>query len=302
MWDICLGLNGWATGKNDMKIYNYNDPIDMILDHAVEMRYEGIEITNLSIYPYPSNLRSVKEINDYKKKYFSRNLKIAGVQAAAPRSGVSPKEEERLACAKAVVDNIIFAKELGASYLGVWPGEKQPDISDCAVVHRLMDTWEKVFALIEKERIELDNLIIVEEAEPVECFSNLTIAKTVINEINNPNFKLLFDTAHIDFMTGGEVVKAVKDFEGKIGSIHLADNDGTRWNSSIPGGMSSKHIIIGEGNINFMHLLRAFRDVDYKGWISIDCWQNPNPFKCSEINKRVLDVIIDDIKEGIYKL
>jgi sugar phosphate isomerase/epimerase len=302
MWNIGLGLNGWASGKNDMGIYQYSYPIDSILDHVVKMKYDGVEVTNLSIDPYPTNLRNINEIKKYKKKYFERNLRTAGVQAAAPRLGVSPNEEERLTFAKSVIDSVIFAKELDADYLGVWPGEKQAGISDWAVVQRLIDAWGKVFNILTKEKIELGDLIIVEEAEPVECFSNLTIAKTVIEEINNPNFKLLFDAAHINFMRNGDYINAIREFEGNIGCVHLADNDGTRWSSSKPGGMSSKHMIIGEGNINFMSLLRTLKDVKYNGWIQMDCWQNPNPFRCSETNKKVIDAIINDIKDGFSKL
>jgi sugar phosphate isomerase/epimerase len=301
MWRICLGINGWAAGKNDMSIYQYNNPIELILDHAVDMKYDGIEITDLSIDPYPSNLRDSNEANKFKKKYFSRNLKIAVVQAGIPRFGANSDEGKRILCARAIVDNVIFAKELGADYLAIWPDEKQVDLNDWVVAQRLIDTLRKTFNLLKEEKIELDNLDIIEETEPVECFCNLTIAKTVINEVGNPNFKLLFDTAHINFMTKGSYVRAIKEFKGKIGHIHLADNDGTRWNSSKQG-MSSKHLIIGEGDINIMEFLEALIDVNYKGWIQIDCWQNPNPFRFSEVNKKVVDAIISDLREGVNKL
>ena len=301
MWKICLGINGWAAGKNDMGIYGYNDPIELILDHAVEMKYDGVEIVNLSIDPYPSNLRDINEINKFKKKYFSRNLKIAGVQAKIPRLGSNYDEGKRMLCAKAIVDNVIFAKELGADYLGIWPDEKQVAINDWIVAQRILDTLRKTFNLLQEENINLENLNIVEEAEPVECFCNLNIAKTVVNEINNQNFKLLFDTAHINFMSNGGYIRTIKECKGKIGHIHIADNDGTRWNSSKQG-MSSKHLIIGEGDINIMEILRALKDDNYKGWVQIDCWQNPNPFRCSEVNKKVVDAIIRDLQEGVYEL
>jgi sugar phosphate isomerase/epimerase len=301
MWKICLGINGWESGKNDMGIYKYNDPIELILDHAVEMKYDGVEIINLSIDPFPSNLRDINEINKFKKKYFSRNLKIAGVHAKIPRSGANSDEGKRMLCAKAIVDNVIFAKELGADYLAIWPDAKQVDINDWVVAQRMLDTLGKTFNLLQEENINLENLDIVEETEPVECFCNLNIAKTVVNEINNPNFKLLFDTAQINLMSNGGYIRAIKEFKGKIGHIHLADNDGTRWNSS-KSGMSSKHLIIGEGDINIMEILGALKDANYKGWIQIDCWQNPNPFRCSEVNKKVVDAIIRDLQEGVCEL
>ena len=132
------------------------------------------------------------------------------------------------------------------------------------------------------------------ETEPTESFCNLTIAETVIDEVNQPNFKLLFDFAHIDVLTNGSPLKALRQFRGKIGHIHLADNNGTRWTSSKEG-MSSKHLMIGEGNLNIKEILEELRNMDYDGWIQIDVWQNPDPFQCSEVNKIVVDNIIKNI-------
>ena len=300
MWKICLGVNGWASGKNDMGIYDFVVPIEKISDHAVEMHYDGVEITNLSIDRYPDNLRDAAATRAFQDKYAKRGLRIAGVQARAPRFGAHADEEKRLECAKGIVDNVLFAKTLGADYLGIWPDSRKPDVNDWIVAQRLVDTLRKTFDLLERERVDLGDFVIAEEAEPPECFSDLSIAKAVINEVGHPNFTLLFDVAHANVMRNGAYLQAVKEFEGKIGHIHCADNDGTKWSSSREG-MSSKHLIVGEGNINMLHFLEALQATAYTGWIQVDCWQNPNPFRCSQVNKTVLDAIISDMKDGIRR-
>jgi len=294
MWKICLGLNGWAAGKNDMGIYEYSYSIEEILDHAVKMRYDGIELCNISADPYPEDLRNLSQIEKFKEKYVSRGLKIAGIQSRIPRTGTSPEENERMACAESLVDNVVFAKALGADFVGVWPAPRQPDVNDWIVCQRLIDIFKKFFKRLEEEKIELDNMNIVVETEPVESFCNLTIAKTVIDEVDHSNFNLLFDFAHINVLTNGNPLKALREFRGKIGHVHLADNDGTRWTSK--GGMSSKHLMIGEGNLNIREMLEELRDKGYDGWIQIDVWQNPDPFRCSEVNKVVVDNIIKNIE------
>lgn len=294
MWKICLGVNGWMAGKNDMGIYEYSYSIEEILDHVVKMGYDGVELCNISVDPYPEDLRNLSQIEEFKKKYISRGLKIAGVQARAPRTGASPDENERMACGKSILDNVVFAKALGTDFVGVWPAPRQPDVNDWVVCQRLIDTFKKFFKRIEEERIELGKMNIVVETEPVESFCNLAIAKTVIDEVRSPNFRLLFDFAHINVLTNGNSLKALRQFKGKIGHVHLADNDGTRWTSSKEG-MSSKHLMIGEGDLNIKEILEGLRDTDYDGWIQIDVWQNPNPFQCSEVNKIVVDNIIKNI-------
>ena len=96
------------------------------------------------------------------------------------------------------MDNVLFAKAVGADFVGSLAGLKEPDTSDCVTAARLIDTYRKAFSLLEQERVDLGNLMIVEEAEPVECFSDLSIAKAVINEVDHPNLKLLFDVAHMN--------------------------------------------------------------------------------------------------------
>jgi sugar phosphate isomerase/epimerase len=300
MWKICLGVNAWASGKNDMGIYDFEVPIEAILDHAAGLGYDGVEVLNLSIDPYPQDLRDPAAAASYKAKYAERGLLIAGAQARAPRYGAHAEEEKRLECARAIVDNVVFAQALGADYLGVWPDERKPDVNDWIVAQRLVDTWRKVFRLIEEEGIELGSLAICEEAEPPECFSDLSIAKAVINEVGHPNFKLLYDTAHANVMKQGRYVQAIRDFEGLIGHVHCADNDGSKW-SATRWGMSSKHQIIGEGNINMLEVFEELQHAGYTGWIQVDCWQNPNPFRCSTANKAVVDAIIADMADGIRR-
>ncbi len=62
--------------------------------------------------------------------------------------------------------------------------------------------------------------------------------------------------------------------------------------------MSSKHLVIGEGNINFKEILKDLKEDDYDGWIEIDVWQNPDPFQCSLVNKTVIDTILKNIDLG----
>jgi len=294
VWKICLGLNGWAAGKNDMGIYEYNYPIEEILDHTVKMGYDGIELCNISADPYPENLRDLNQIEEFKRKYISRGLKIAGIQARIPRTGLSPDESERITCAQALLDNVVFAKALDADFIGAWPSPRHPELTDWVVSQRLVDTFKKFFTRVEEEGIKLGKMNIVVETEPVESFCNLTIAETVIDEVNHPNFKLLFDFAHINVLTNGNPLKALRQFKGKIGHVHLADNDGTRWTSKE--GMSSKHLMIGEGNLNIREMLEDLQDKSYDGWIQIDVWQNPDPFQCSEVNKKAVDNIIKNIE------
>lgn len=300
MFNICLGLNGWAAGKNDMGIYEYEYSIEKILDSAVDDGYDGIELANISPDPYPENLRDIIKISEFREKYNSRNLRIAGIQALTPRTGASENEQERDEFASRLLDNVVFAKILEADFVGVWPAPRQPTLNDHIVSQRLIDSFKKFFTKLEENKIDLGEMNIVVETEPVESLYNLTIAETVLEGANSPNLKLLFDFAHINVLTGSKLLRALKQFKGKIGHIHLTDNDGTRWASSKEG-MSSKHLMIGEGDLNIKEILKSLIENQYKGWIQIDVWQNPYPFQCSKVNKIVVDNILKNIGREVEK-
>ena len=43
-------------------------------------------------------------------------------------------------------------------------------------------------------------------------------------------------------------------------------------------------------------LIGKNRLAGYDGWIQVDVWENPDPLKCSEGNKRILEEILEEMK------
>ena len=228
------------------------------------------------------------------EKYTSRGLEIAGMQSwiAISANGASEDEDERKVYAESLLAQLDFCKVLGAKVCGVWPGPAMPYISDGEIIARLINTFRKC---IKKAKDE--NIVICMEPEPVQVDCKLSIAKAVIEGISSNNFKILYDSAHANVLSQGKPVETIKEFKGKIGHVHLSDNDRGRYDI-LGGTFSSKHMEIGKGNLDIKAILDALKDINYDGWIQIDVWESPNPLKCSEINKRV----VDNILKGNYCL
>ena len=54
---------------------------------------------------------------------------------------------------------------------------------------------------------------------------------------------------------------------------------------------TSKHLAAGDGTMDLVTLINAFRRMNYPGWMQVDVWENPDPFRASRKGKEFLDSI-----------
>ncbi len=285
VWQVCLGLNGFISSR----LYGYNISVDQILDHAVRIGCDGVELHS-ALDPYPEDMSDISQVDRFREKYRRRGLKIAGIQTFVPAaSGAAEEVAIREAYADGVSKQIDFCKTIGARVAGVWPGGRIPEISDDEIISRLVDTFKRCV-----KKAEDNDILICMEPEPVQVDYSYEIAKAVVEEIDSSHFKIIFDFSHANVITK-DPLGAIKEFEGKIGHVHLTDNDGKTC--ELPGSShSSNHLEIGKGNLDIKRILEALRDSGYDEWIQVDVWENPDPLKCSERNKRLLDEILEEMK------
>lgn len=124
------------------------------------------------------------------------------------------------------------------------------------------------------------------------------IIKT-IDDLNEPNFRILFDTCHgyMSSVVGARHLEegcvldgGLKEFiglcKGKIGHVHVIDSDG-----SLNVANTSTHNPFGTGKIDFdMAIPALLNDAEYKGdWWSIDLCEWPEPLKAIEDCKKYVD-------------
>jgi sugar phosphate isomerase/epimerase len=126
--------------------------------------------------------------------------------------------------------------------------------------------------------------MLVWEFEPGFWLNIPSEVQGVISEVNHENFKLLFDTSHAymgsviearqtgtsELLKGG-VAEYANLLGAKVGHLHLIDSDGTRHNYE-----TSTHTAFGEGNIDFVKVLKALKPViGEMPWWCVDFCFNP---------------------------
>ena len=170
--------------------------------------------------------------------------------------------------------------------------------------------WETtVYAFKEAAKSAQDyGIQLVWEFEPGFLFNTPSEVVQLYHDVDEPNFTLELDTAHVYLMSelgvmqytkketlsGGqlEFIEMCKD---KIGLVHIIDNDG-----SVYEGITSMHNAFGEGNIDFDKVMPALRDkANYKGeWWVVDLVFNDNAWDILKDAKEAIDVLNE--KYGDY--
>jgi sugar phosphate isomerase/epimerase len=121
-----------------------------------------------------------------------------------------------------------------------------------------------------------------------------------VDEVGEPNFKVLFDTCHAHMVAAvgarqpgaketllGGALELAERLRGKIGHIHVIDSDGTLHDDE-----TSTHAPFGDGVIDFMTLLPELdRNIEPTGWWTIDLCFWPDAWAITESCKRSVDVL-----------
>jgi len=142
-----------------------------------------------------------------------------------------------------------------------------------AAFDRVADVWREAAGIAREAGIRL-----VWEFEPGFVFNKPSEVLSMHQQVNHPNFWILFDTSHA-YMCGvvgarqhgaretlmGGVPEFLRKLEGRIGAIHLIDSDGT-----LHGDETSTHRPFGEGFIDFKGLAPQLLAVPNIDWWCID--------------------------------
>jgi sugar phosphate isomerase/epimerase len=119
----------------------------------------------------------------------------------------------------------------------------------------------------------------------------------VYDQVNEPNFSILFDTCHGQTVSAGlnhvepsplegGIMEFIGMLKGKIGFVHVIDSDGTLNRDN-----TSTHAPFGEGFLDFDEIIPALLDAGYTGdWWAIDLCECPDAWEATADCKKAVDV------------
>jgi sugar phosphate isomerase/epimerase len=168
------------------------------------------------------------------------------------------------------------------------------------------ETWDRVIEVFRKDAdkaadVQMD---VVWEFEPGFIFNKPGEIIKILNEVNRKNFTALLDTSHVrmcavvgakqtppvETLPGGEL-EFIRMLEGKIGHVHLIDNDNTMYRDE-----TSTHTPFGDGFVDFEKVLPAIVEAGYDSeWWSIDLYGWTDAWNVTEKCKKSLDRILAEL-------
>ena len=298
---VSVGSSAFAFGA-----YASNPiPLDKVLKRLSDLGFQGIELLGMKPYGDPEEVASAADRKALVKKCQSYGLEISNYGADfKEQSPASKDREERNQYRKLFTRNLRFCADCGIPSIRVDTVNEPPltpGVSYEEAWKRFADVWQQC-----AEEAQAEGVLVVWEFEPGFQFNKPNEVLKMLEEVDHPNFKVLFDSCHghmcaavgarqeepRNTLPGGEVEFA-RILNGYIGYVHLIDSDDTLHDN-----WTSTHAPFGEGFVDFDALVDTIIENGYRDdWWTIDLCFWPKAWDILEESKRFMDNLLK--KHGV---
>ena len=265
-WRAAFGLNGFQSSES---VFSNTFPIWEVLDFAQKEGFEGIELCEgwpRGLYPSADDDARIASLRSFFSRY---NVKVFSIQTMA--AGAFRKDKgAREAWLKSFAGWARFAHKVGCECIGTWPGGDLDGQSLEQAIDALVGSLKEVAKIASDEE-----LLCSVEIEPPFVFNKIEHLIQIIDGVDHPLVKGMYDPSHFDLMNGskGKPEELLERFGvHRLGYIHFTDTDGTIF------GGTSKHLPCGDGHIDVRKSFEILWKGGYEGWIMIDAWMTKDPY------------------------
>jgi len=131
---------------------------------------------------------------------------------------------------------------------------------------RTNEEWKRAVEALRSVARRAEELGVTLCIEPLNRFetyflNTLQDASRLVHEIESPNVRIHFDTFHAN-IEERQPAAALRSVAKDLGHVHISEND-----RGIPG----------SGHVDWRGILSVLREVDYKGWLTIESFAKPEP-------------------------
>ncbi|MBI4650614.1 sugar phosphate isomerase/epimerase [Candidatus Desantisbacteria bacterium] len=261
-----------------------NFSIEYALESIKEQGYQGVELwaKGSQLSPYDPE-RRLKEIEN---KIHDFGLTIYGISAHL--DFVSPSERTRKENIDKFLGCIQMAELFKVRAVHTASGGLYPE-SELSF-HKQEEYFYHAMEIIGKEA-RSKNIIVALEPEPEKWLSRPEQVLEAIKNLNNPVFRVLVDVGHC-FGVGEEVQSYLEKVNSFLHLIHIDDV----FRKDFP----HRHLIPGEGDINFVQLFTYLESINYDGWLSVELNKhNDDPKTASNLAKIFIDNLMNNVGAGL---
>lgn len=166
---------------------------------------------------------------------------------------------------------IDLAVEVGSPNVITFTGMRVPGMSDEAAKQNCLDCWKRVIDYAQAKNITLclEHLNSRDDSHPMKGHpgyfgDDVDLCIELIQHMDSPNFRLLFDIYHVQIMHG-DVIRRIGDLHPWIAHYHTAGNPG-------------RCEIDEHQELNYPPILQAIMATGYTGYVAhefIPTWASP---------------------------
>ena len=288
-----LSIGSWAYTIGP---YAQNPvPFDEVLDKLAALGFDGVELGGFPPHPNPDDLPTREQRQAITEQVKAKGLAWSGLAANLWGEKLINTADTRPYVAE-FQKNAEFCQDLGIDCIRVdtvQPPTVFSEVDEETARHRVVSTWKECAS-----RAADAGVRVVWEFEPGFAFNKPSDILRILEEVNDPNFTVEFDTCHAHMVAAvgarqpgkketlpGGALELAQRLRGKIGHVHLIDSDGT-----LHGDETSTHAPIGEGVLRFDELLPELnRSGVPTDWWCIDLCFWPDAWAVTEKCKRAAD-------------
>lgn len=240
--------------------------LEYALDSLAELGYGGIELwcKGQHITPYDKEVR----VNTISRHLLKRDLEIYALSAhldfITANEEIRKKNIEKFKLVMNLASKFGAKKVVTASgYLDEVPPSERDGMGE-----RFFDSMLELGEYAKSRR-----MTIALEPEPEKFLRSPSQAVELIEEIDIPVFRTVCDMSHA-IALNMTPVEFMREMEPYLGHIHLDD--------AVYGQHPHKHLIPGEGEVNYKEVFHYLEEIGYTDWISMELNQHTeNPRKAA---------------------
>lgn len=229
-------------------------PTIELAQHAADLGFEAIEGIDSKFYPDVQKL----------------GLKISLVSSHGFQQGpLDPANHDF--CIEKLTAAIELAAKVGSQRVITFTGMRKDGISDAAAEENCVKLWKELMPLAEKHRVFLclEHLNTRDDSHPMKGHpgyfgDDVERCIRLIQKVDSPWMKLLFDIYHVQIMHG-DIIRRIRKYHPWIGHYHTAGNPG-------------RCEIDEKQEIQYPPILNAILETGYDGYVAqefIPTWQDP---------------------------
>jgi sugar phosphate isomerase/epimerase len=222
-----------------------------------ELGFDGVEL----MVQYPQKLK-VGEMLEIAEKY-GVEFSAIGTGIVYKKEGLSlshPREKIRKATIERMKKHILLGSRLKCPLIIGSIRGKSWNLSQKEKAMNLLYASLKECTEYALER-GVNLLIEPLSKKSTDLINNVREGIKLLKELNNSNLFLLLDTYHMN-LEEKNIGEAILVAKNHLAYVHVVDTD---------------RVTPGEGELNFKSILKTLQNMRYTGYLSLECYLEPNP-------------------------